>query len=44
MQTVSVTWEHSLETAAVLVAVGGAMALSKDKRVALSARSLVRPR
>ena len=33
MQTVSVTWEHSLETAAVLVAVGGAMALSKDSRV-----------
>jgi hypothetical protein len=33
MQTVSVSWQHSFETAAVLVAVGGAMALSKDKRV-----------
>ena len=33
MRTVSVSWEHCFETAAVLVAVGGAMAASKDKRV-----------
>jgi hypothetical protein len=33
MQTVSVTWEHSFEAAAVVAAVGVAMALSKDSRV-----------
>jgi hypothetical protein len=33
MRTVSVSWQHCFETAAVLVAVGGAMATSKDKRV-----------
>lgn len=33
MQTVSLTWQHSGEVAAVLAATGGAMALSKDRRV-----------
>jgi hypothetical protein len=33
MQTVSVTWEHSFEAAAVVAAIGAAMALSKDSRV-----------
>jgi hypothetical protein len=33
MQTVSVSWQHSFEAAAVVAAVGTAMALSKDSRV-----------
>jgi hypothetical protein len=33
MQTVSVTWEHSFEAAAVVAAIGTAMAASKDSRV-----------
>ena len=33
MQTVSLSWQHSGELAAVLAAAGGAMALAKDRRV-----------
>ncbi len=33
MQTISLSWQHSFETAAVLVTVGSALAVSKDSRV-----------
>lgn len=33
MQTVGLSWEHSWETAGVLVAVGGAMALSRHHKI-----------
>ena len=33
MQTVGLSWQHSVETAAVLTAMGGAAALSKSRVV-----------